>query len=58
MIETGQFRIVRRMMAAVGLPVIHLHRNKVGPFELADLNIPNRGEVIEGRLVFAVFTSL
>lgn len=32
--RTGRFRVVRRMLAAVGLGVVHLHRAAVGPVRL------------------------
>ena len=30
----GRYRVVRRMLAAVGLPCLHLHRSHVGPIGL------------------------
>eukprot|EP00042_Codosiga_hollandica_P032278 m.204094 g.204094 ORF g.204094 m.204094 type:complete len:199 (-) comp53861_c0_seq1:22-618(-) len=42
-IATGQFRVVRRMMAAVGLPVTQLERIRIGPFLLSAFPIPNKG---------------
>jgi len=36
-IRTGQYRVVRRMLAAVGLPVIRLYREAIGPVVLGEL---------------------
>jgi len=38
-ITVGQYRVVRRALAAVGLPVFALSRSTVGPLDLKDLNI-------------------
>jgi len=40
----GRNRIVRRMLAHVGLPVRWLHRSKYGPFSLEDLNLTAPGQ--------------
>jgi len=40
----GRYRVVRRMLAAVGLPVLSLHRESVGPISLPEHSIP--GECI------------
>ena len=36
----GRYRVVRRMLAAVGLPVLSLHRESVGPISLSKHSIP------------------
>jgi len=45
--NTGRNRQVRRMLAAVGYPVLRLIRTRIGPWELGDL-IP--GEQREERV--------
>jgi 23S rRNA pseudouridine2457 synthase len=42
----GRNRQVRRMLAAVGLPVLRLHRSRIGPVDLAGL-APGAWESIE-----------
>lgn len=36
-LTSGRNRQVRRMLAALGLPVLRLHRTRIGPFELGGL---------------------
>ena len=36
----GRYRVVRRMLAAVGLPVVGLHRESVGPLSLPMYSVP------------------
>ena len=36
-VDVGRFRVVRRLLAAVGLPVAQLHRESVGPISFAAL---------------------
>ena len=36
----GRNRVVRRMLAAVGLPVLSLHREAVGPISLPENSVP------------------
>jgi 23S rRNA pseudouridine2605 synthase len=36
----GRYRVVRRMLAAVGLPVVGLHRESVGPISLPTSSVP------------------
>lgn len=38
-IHEGRYHQVRRMLAAVGAPVIRLHRSAIGPLRLQDLNL-------------------
>ena len=44
-VRIGRHRVVRRMLAAVGLPVYALHRDEIGPLRLDDLAIPEPGDV-------------
>lgn len=37
-LTSGRNRQVRRMLAAVGLPVLRLHRARIGPFDLTGLD--------------------
>lgn len=37
-VRVGRFRVVRRAIAAVGLPVFRLHRSAFGPFQLKETN--------------------
>lgn len=52
-ITVGQYRVVRRALAAVGLPVFALSRSTVGPLELADLGIDESQHVRLGEATVA-----
>lgn len=45
-LREGKYHQVRRMLAAVGAPVLTLHRSSIGPLRLADLNL-EPGEWVE-----------
>eukprot|EP00616_Rhizochromulina_sp_CCMP1243_P003793 CAMPEP_0118991640 /NCGR_PEP_ID=MMETSP1173-20130426/52028_1 /TAXON_ID=1034831 /ORGANISM="Rhizochromulina marina cf, Strain CCMP1243" /LENGTH=263 /DNA_ID=CAMNT_0006942779 /DNA_START=36 /DNA_END=823 /DNA_ORIENTATION=- len=53
MVKEGKYRMVRRLLANVGLPVVELHRVRYGPVRLEDLGIdvgewaPVTGEAVE-----------
>ncbi len=38
-LHEGRYHQVRRMLAAVGAPVLRLHRSAIGPLKLVDLNL-------------------
>jgi pseudouridine synthase len=45
-VRIGRNRVVRRMMAAAGLPVYALHREEIGPLRLEELSIPTPGDLV------------
>jgi pseudouridine synthase len=47
----GRYRVVRRMLAAVGLPVLGLHRESIGHIKLSPHAIPGSWEPVEERVV-------
>lgn len=49
-IHEGRNRQVRRMLAAVGLPVIKLHRSKYGPLDLSGLKPGGWRDLTEAEL--------
>lgn len=53
-LKIGRFRVVRRAVAAVGLPVCALHRCCIGPIELHDPGICPRVAPVEGSLRLSV----
>ena len=46
-VRTGRFRVVRRLLAAVGLGVVHLHRSAVGPLSLDALPLSGPSQHVE-----------
>ncbi len=52
-LHEGRYHQVRRMLAAVGAPVLTLHREAIGPLRLADLGIaPGEWAAIDPRIFF------
>lgn len=56
-LHDGRNRIVRRIMEAVGHPVVDLVRTQVGPVRLGDLR-PGRSRVISGRELTTLMDSV
>jgi hypothetical protein len=46
-VDEGKYRMVRRMLANVGLPVLKLHRTRIGPVTLNALELKKPGDWAE-----------
>lgn len=60
-VDMGRNRVVRRLVAAVGLPVMELHRTKIGDFDLVSsfgLDTPGAHVVLTGAQVGALWEAV
>ena len=46
-VATGQFHVIKKMLAEVETPLVALHRERIGPMSLAALNLTSPGTYVE-----------